>query len=197
MGIFDHSSRGAFVRSHTDVGRDGPALSLHSNSSQRCSTCTVMLEQEGAIPKLFPQSWEHGIVQHLLVCWSIQSSFHWKYGAKSSSWKTTPHHNRPSTKHYTWHNAVRQVPFSWQPPNPDSSIGLPDGEAQFVTPENESPLLKNPVAACFTPLHLTFCIALADVWLGCSCSAMENPFHEALYALFMILSEGDMKFGGL
>jgi len=43
--------------------------------------------------------------------------------------KTTPHHNPPSTKLYTWHNAVRQVPFSWQPPNPDSSIGLPDREA--------------------------------------------------------------------
>ena len=37
MGIFDHSSRSAFVRSHTDVGWEGPALSLHSNSSQRHS----------------------------------------------------------------------------------------------------------------------------------------------------------------
>ena len=27
----------------------------------------VMLEKEEAIPKLFPQSWEHGIVQNLLV----------------------------------------------------------------------------------------------------------------------------------
>uniref|UniRef100_A0A3B4CFI5 Myosin binding protein C, cardiac n=1 Tax=Pygocentrus nattereri TaxID=42514 RepID=A0A3B4CFI5_PYGNA len=39
-------------------------------------------------------------------------------------------HNPPSTKLYTWHNAVRQVPFSWQLPNPDSSIGLPDGESK-------------------------------------------------------------------
>uniref|UniRef100_A0A3P8T6V7 mRNA m(6)A methyltransferase n=1 Tax=Amphiprion percula TaxID=161767 RepID=A0A3P8T6V7_AMPPE len=37
MGIFDHSSRSAFVRSHTDVGPEGLALSLCSNSSQRCS----------------------------------------------------------------------------------------------------------------------------------------------------------------
>ena len=37
MGIFDHSSRSAFVRSQTDVGREGLALSLHSKSSQRCS----------------------------------------------------------------------------------------------------------------------------------------------------------------
>ena len=40
-----------------------------------------------------PNCWEHGIVQHVLVCWSIQSSFHWNIGAKPSSWKTTPLHN--------------------------------------------------------------------------------------------------------
>ena len=33
------------------------------------------------------------------------------------------------------------------------------------------------MAACFTPLHSTLCIALADVRLGCSCSAME--IHSA------------------
>ncbi|CAI9595168.1 unnamed protein product, partial [Staurois parvus] len=27
---------------------------------------------------------------------------------------------------------------------------------------------------CFTPLHLMLCIALGDVRLGCSCSAMET-----------------------
>ena len=37
MGIFDHSSRGTFVRSHTDVGREGLALSPRSNSPPRCS----------------------------------------------------------------------------------------------------------------------------------------------------------------
>uniref|UniRef100_A0A3P8S0T8 Uncharacterized protein n=1 Tax=Amphiprion percula TaxID=161767 RepID=A0A3P8S0T8_AMPPE len=37
MGIIDHSSRSSFVRSHTDVGPEGLALSLCSNSSQRCS----------------------------------------------------------------------------------------------------------------------------------------------------------------
>ncbi|KAI4877389.1 hypothetical protein NFI96_009348, partial [Prochilodus magdalenae] len=29
----------------------------------------------------------------------------------------------------TRHSAVRQVPFSWQPPYPDSSFGFPEGEA--------------------------------------------------------------------
>jgi len=33
MGIFEHSSRSVFVRSGTDVGREGLARSLRSNSS--------------------------------------------------------------------------------------------------------------------------------------------------------------------
>ena len=37
MGMFDHSSRRAFVKRDTDVGREGLAHSLRSNSSQRCS----------------------------------------------------------------------------------------------------------------------------------------------------------------
>ena len=77
---------------------------------------------------------------------------------------------RPSTNLYTWHNALRLVPFSWQPPNPDSSISLPD-EAWWVTPENTSSLL--------------FALHHWHTRLRCSCSAMENSFHEALYTLFL------------
>ena len=79
MGIFDHSSRSAFVRSHTDVGWEGLALALihpnvfyrvevrtlcrpvkfiHTKLSHPClyapcfvHWCTVMLEQEGAKKK--------------------------------------------------------------------------------------------------------------------------------------------------
>ena len=35
----------------------------------------------------------------------------------------------------------RQVLY-WQTPNPDSFIGLPDGEALAITPENMSPLFQ-------------------------------------------------------
>lgn len=38
MGLFDHSFRSVFMRSHTDVGQEGLALSLHYNSSIRCSS---------------------------------------------------------------------------------------------------------------------------------------------------------------
>ena len=40
----------------------------HQTGSSMSLWTTVMLEQEGAIPKLFPQSWEHEMVQNLLVC---------------------------------------------------------------------------------------------------------------------------------
>ncbi len=55
-----------------------------------------------------------------------------------------------------------------------SPIRLPNREVWFVTPHNRFPLLQSPVAACFTPLHLTLGIALGDVRLACSCSAMET-----------------------
>lgn len=83
MGIFEHPSGRAFVRSDTGVGQDGLAHSLCSNSPQRSSKwvevrtlCsphlalyTVMQScwiRKGPSPKLF------------LVCWSVKSSFQWK-----------------------------------------------------------------------------------------------------------------------
>lgn len=37
QGIFSHSSKSVLVVSHTDVDREGLALSLRSHSSQKCS----------------------------------------------------------------------------------------------------------------------------------------------------------------
>ncbi len=61
-----------------------------------------------------------------------------------------------------------------------SPIRLPNREMWFVTPHNRFPLLQSPVAACFTPLHLTPGIALGDVRFECSCWAMEN-YSTKLY----------------
>jgi len=126
MGIFDHSSRSAFVRSGTDVGEKAwlavSALinpkgvlsgwgqdSVQASQAPPHQTCSSMslwtlLEQEGVIPKLN--------VEALRIPFT---------GTKGPS--PTPE-KQPHIKLYTWHNAVRQVPFSWQPPNPDSSIVL-------------------------------------------------------------------------
>jgi hypothetical protein len=61
-----------------------------------------------------------------------------------------PHKKQPQFLHqtYSWHYAFGQVALYWHLPNPDSSVGLPDGEAWFITPENAFPLL-----ASFTPLQ--------------------------------------------
>ena len=155
MGIFYHFFRSTFVRSHTDVGQEGLALSLHSNSSQRCSvrlrsglcagqscsstpnsllvslwTCFVHwcshVGTGRTIPKLCPQSWELELSNISLLKHSEFLSLELRDQAQ----KNNPTPWSPSTKLYTWHNAARQVSFSCQLPNPDSSIRLPDGEAR-------------------------------------------------------------------
>uniref|UniRef100_A0A674E5Y3 Myosin IXb n=1 Tax=Salmo trutta TaxID=8032 RepID=A0A674E5Y3_SALTR len=50
-------------------------------------------------------------------------------GTSPNHLKTAPDHYSSSTKLYSWHYALGQVTSSWHPPNPDSSVALPDGEA--------------------------------------------------------------------
>ena len=66
----------------------------------------------------------------------------------------------------------------WHSPNPDSSIGLPDGDVGFTTPENAFPLLQSPMAASFTPLQSTLGITHGDLTFVCRCSAMETHFMK-------------------
>ena len=68
-------------------------------------------------------------------------------------WKTAPDHYSPSTKLYSWHYALGQIAFSWHLPNPDLSVGLPDCDAWFITPENAFPLLQSPMAMSFRPFQ--------------------------------------------
>jgi hypothetical protein len=88
----------------------------------------VIQKQERGFPKLLPRSTE---------------SFRMSSAAD---------HYSSSTKLYSCHYALGQVAFSWHPPNPDSSVGLPDVEAWFITLENAFPQLQSPMAVSFTPL---------------------------------------------
>lgn len=122
--------------------------------------CALVLEQEWAIPKQFPQCRENKIVQNASVCWRIKSSFLCDWGC----------HNKatPSTPLYSWYNAVRQVT------NTDSFTGWPDREEVINCSRNH--VSSALVMACYTPLHATLYIALGDVGLGCSWLTME-PFN--------------------
>jgi len=96
MGIFNHSSRSALwgqtlmldekawlavsalIHPKSVLLGCRPVKFFHTKLTHSClygpcfvHWCSVKWEQEGAIPKLFPQSWEHEIVQNLLVYWSI------------------------------------------------------------------------------------------------------------------------------
>ena len=157
MGIFDHSSRSAFVRSHTDVGQEGLALSLCSNSSQRCSVGLKSGLCAGQSSSSTPNSLSMSLwtllyalvhsyvgtgrghpqtVPTKLEAWNCPTSLgmlkHTEFlslelKVQTQLLKNNPNHNPPSTKLHTWHNAVRL--FFWQPPNSDLSIRLLDGEA--------------------------------------------------------------------
>jgi hypothetical protein len=76
--------------------------------------------------------------------------------------------------HQTWHYAFGKIVFTWYPPNPDSSVRLPDGKAWFITPENMFPLLQSPMAASFTTFQPTLGIVHGDLRLVCD----GNPFHK-------------------
>jgi len=171
MGIFDHSFRSAFVRSDTDVGWEGLAHSLRSNSSQRCSI-ELRSGPWGQSSSSTP-NWLIHVFIDLALCTGVQSCwnrkrpspncFHKVRSMKLSkiSWyaeafrapftgtkgpspapEKQPHTIIPPPPNFTLGTMQSdEVPFPWQPPNPDSSIRLPDGKAWFVTPENTSLLL--------------------------------------------------------
>ncbi|CAI9606058.1 unnamed protein product, partial [Staurois parvus] len=67
--MFDHSSRSTFVRSGTDVRREGLALSLHCISSQRCS---IWLRSVPKSSSSTPNSLIH-VFMDLALCTGAQS----------------------------------------------------------------------------------------------------------------------------
>ena len=170
MGIFDHSSRSAFVRSHTDVGREGLALSLRSNSSQRFSIGLRSGLCAGQSSSSTPHSLIH-VFMDFALCTGAQSCWNRKGPSPNCSHKVgsmelskiswyaeafrvpftgtkgprpvpekQPHTIIPPPPNFTL-GTMQSDKFSWQPPNPDLSIRSLDGEVRFVTPENASPLL--------------------------------------------------------
>jgi hypothetical protein len=89
-----------------------------------------------------------------------------------------PDHYSSSTKLYSWHYALGQVAFSWHPPNPDLFVGLPDGEAWFITPENAFQLLQGPIVGELYTTPADALVVHGDLRRVCGCSAMETHFMK-------------------
>ena len=100
-------------------------------------------------------------------------------------------------KLYSCHYALGKVAFSWYPPNPDLSVGLPGDEAWFITPEKAFPLLQSSMALSFTLLQLTLGIADGKLRLVCGCSAMETHLVKLSTnsSCADIASRGSLEFG--
>ncbi|GFU07928.1 transposable element Tcb2 transposase [Trichonephila clavipes] len=74
--------------------------------------------------------------------------------------------------------------FAGHPPNPDTSIPLPDYEARFITPKNSFPHVHSPMTVSSTPLQLMLRILWRDVWLVSGCTTMSSELLTASFLDF-------------
>ena len=155
----------AHLWGHTDVGREGLALSLRSNLFQTCSIGLRSGLCAGQSSSSTPNSSIH-VFMDLALCTGAHSCWNRKGRSPNCSHKvgsmelsniswyaeafrvpftgTKGPSPAPEKQPHTiipLHQTLHLVPFSWKPPNPDSSIRLPDGRERFITPEKASPLL--------------------------------------------------------
>ena len=142
-----------------------------------CALVHSHVGTERGYPQTVPTdlgAWNHVTVQHLLVCWSIQSSFHWNYGPSPAPEKQ-PHTIIPGPPNFTL--GTMQSDCS------TVSKYCSPGNLQTQTSPSDCQMEKHNLSLQRTCLHcsrvqwwraLHHCIALDDVWLGCSCSAMET-----------------------
>ena len=192
VGNYFHSATSALVRLDTDVERLGLAHSWCSNwgqgfqsySSTPISTnhfcmdlalCTGALScwnKKGPSSNYCHKVGSTELSRMSLYALALRFPFTGTKGP-SRTMKNSPDHYSSSTKLYSWHYALRQVKFYLACANQDSLVGLPDGEAWFITPETAFPLLQSPMVESFTPLQPTLGIALGDLSLVCGCSAIS------------------------
>lgn len=122
-----------------------------------------------AVPKLFPQV---GSMKFSKI------SFHWNYGAKLCKPEKQPHTIIPLPLNFTV--GMIQSDKYRSPGNRQTHTLLLDCQTEKcdLSLQRTCQLLWSPVAACFTPLHLTLCITLDDV--GMLLLSHGNPFLEAV-----------------
>ena len=192
------------MRSHTDVGQKDLALSLRSNSFQRCSVglrsglCTGQSSQD------------------LALCTGAQSCWNRKRPSLNCSHKV----GSVELSNISWYAEVFRVPFTGTngpslapekqphtiiPPPPNFTLGTMQsdkycspGNLQTQTRPSDCQMEKRDSSLQRTRLHcsrvqwLRASLTASDT-LHCTCWCMAwmqllghgNPFHEALYALFL------------
>lgn len=127
----------------------------------------------GRQTRLIPQSWKRRIVRNIQA-----EAFRFPFTAtrKENNSQLYP----SSTKLYCWHNTSRPVTFT-----KPGLIHHTAREVWFVMPQSTFPLLRSPVAACFTALHLYFETVLGDVRLGIGDVYQEGVGAQGFVLMFM------------
>ncbi len=197
MGIFDHSSRSTFVRSDTDVGREGLARSLRSNSSQRCS---IGLRSGLCRPVKFFHS-------HVGTGRGHPQTVPTKLGAWNcpKSLGMLKHSEFLSLELRGQAQLLKNNPTPWSPLHQTSQLAQ-CSQTSTVILETAKPRLVHQIARwrsviCHSReristalessggvLYTTASNALHCTWWCMAWMQLlghGNPFHEALYALFL------------
>ncbi|KAK3521090.1 hypothetical protein QTP86_034715 [Hemibagrus guttatus] len=114
------------ARDHSKVVASEILRERHDNATAKLMVlkyqATVMLEQEGIIPKLFPQSWEHEIVQNVLEFVASQiGETHW-IGLNDleteGQWMWV--NNQPLNEKRFWYRSPQEIsePDNWKEEDP-------------------------------------------------------------------------------
>ena len=216
MGNFDHSSRSVFARSHTDVGWEGLALSLCSNSSQRC-VLSGWGQDSVQASQLHPHQTLSFISLWTLLCALVPSHVGTGRGhpltvpTKLGAW------NCPTIVPYTGTEgpspAPEKQPHTITHPQPNFTLGTMQsdkyrspGNRQSLTHPLDCQMEKRDLSLQRERLHcsrvqwrraLHHCIrrfALHLLIHGLD-AAMET--HSIKLSMLCSWSEGHIKFGGL
>jgi hypothetical protein len=154
VGTCLHSPTRALVRSDSDVGRLGVPIhpkcawwgwgqgsvqavksSTSFSTNHFCMDLTLCMEalscwnRRGPSPNCCHKVGSAELSR--MSSYDVALRFPFTGPEGPEPWKTAPDHYSSSTKLYSWPYALGQVVFSWHPPNPDSSITLPDGEERL------------------------------------------------------------------
>ena len=193
MRIFYPSSRSAVVSSHTDAGREGLALSLCSNSSQRCSIRLRSGLCAGQSSSSTPNSLIH-VFMDLALCTGAQSCWNRRGASPNCSHKA----GSLELSNISWYAEAFRLPFiGTKGPSPAPEKTTPHTiippPPNFTLGTMQSDKYRSP-GNCYTQTRPSDCqmekrdsslqrTRLQCSWVQLCCALHHCVWHFALHLL--------------